>query len=145
MNYDEMTIADLLVTAHQQAHPENNPSSEQSPLIDELVTRLRRLDHWRNRVSAEINPYLTEEDGSDLISEPHRIRNMLQRLSAQSENHFPDVRKMVQSVSNDELEQIVHRLNQASDGASAMGWEQDSYTFVRAAFVLQTFMNSNEK
>lgn len=82
MNYDEMTISDLLVEAHRQSHPEDQPTAEHSVLIDELATRLRRLDIWRSQVTAEINPYLTDDDGSDLLSEHLRIRYMLQRLSA---------------------------------------------------------------
>ena len=84
--YDEMTIADLLVVAQQEAHPEDQPSSENALLIDELVRRLRRLDNWRTKVSAMINPYLTEDDGSDLTPESERIGNMLQRLAIAPES-----------------------------------------------------------
>jgi hypothetical protein len=80
--YDELTIADLLVVACEKAQPENELSAEHADLIDELITRLRRLDVWRARVTAAIDPYLIEEDGSDLVSEPDRIRYMLQRLSS---------------------------------------------------------------
>lgn len=48
---------------------------------------------------------------------------------------------MVHTISKDELEQLVDQLNKASDGASAMGFEQDSWTFARSSFVLKTFMN----
>lgn len=60
--YDEMTNADLIVTAYEKAHPSDNPSSENADLIDELCSRLRNTerdlqemerdrDYWRDRVS----------------------------------------------------------------------------------------------
>jgi len=42
--YDEITNADLIVIAHQKAHPSDNPSSENADLIDELIVRLRRME-----------------------------------------------------------------------------------------------------
>ena len=79
--YEEMTTTDLIVTARARAHPADNPSAEQAALIDELTTRLERLDVWRSRVAGTINPYLTDDDGSDLIPDHVRISNMLGRLS----------------------------------------------------------------
>ena len=60
--YDEMTNADLIVTAYEKAHPSDNPSSENADLIDELCSRLRKMerelqemeedrDYWCDRVS----------------------------------------------------------------------------------------------
>jgi len=60
--YDEMTNADLIWTAHEKAHPSDNPSSENADLIDELCSRLRKVekelremeedrDYWCDQVS----------------------------------------------------------------------------------------------
>ncbi len=60
--YDEMTNEDLIVTAHEKAHPSDNPSSENADLIDELCSRLRKVekelremeedrDYWCDQVS----------------------------------------------------------------------------------------------
>lgn len=60
--YDKMTNADLIVTAYEKAHPSDNPSSENADLIDELCSRIRKMerelqemegdrDYWRDRVS----------------------------------------------------------------------------------------------
>lgn len=42
--YDEMTNTDLIVTAYEKAHPSDNPSSENADLIDELCSRIRKLE-----------------------------------------------------------------------------------------------------
>lgn len=80
--YDEMTTTDLIVTARLEAHPEDNPSAEHAALIDELATRLERLDIWRSRMTGIVNKHLTDDDGSDLIPDHVRVSNMLERLSA---------------------------------------------------------------
>lgn len=105
--YDEMSISDLLGVAHQQAHPDDQPSAEHAPLIDELIVRLRRLDEWRTLVSTEINPYLTDDDGGDLVSEHHRIRYMLQRLSR---NSLPPAGGEVAGPSEEEWNKFVYSL-----------------------------------
>jgi hypothetical protein len=81
MNYNEMTTSDLIVVAHKESHPEDNPSAEHSALIDELVLRLNRLHVWRSEVVAAIDPHLQDEDGSDLIPDYARISNMLERIT----------------------------------------------------------------
>jgi len=49
--YDEMTNADLIVTAYEKAHPSDNPSSENAGLIDELCNRLKRMEGYRTRMN----------------------------------------------------------------------------------------------
>jgi hypothetical protein len=81
---DQMTITDLIAYAGEQAHPEDNPSSENAFLIDELCSRLRRLHDWRLKIVVSLDSGLTEEDGSDLIPDHIRVSNMIYRLRRRS-------------------------------------------------------------
>ncbi len=83
--HDEMTTTDLVATAHQTAHPNDNPSAEHAPLIDELAARLTRLSAWRERMTEALNPHLREVDGSDLTPDHIRVSNMLERISSANE------------------------------------------------------------
>lgn len=83
--YNEMTIADLMATAQEKAHPNEEPSAEHAALIDELVSRLSRLSVWRERMTEALNPHLREDDGSDLTPDHVRVSNMLERISSADE------------------------------------------------------------
>lgn len=82
--YNEMTTTDLIATAHQAAHPNDNPSAEHALLIDELSSRLTRLSVWRERMTEALNPHLREDDGTDLTPDHVRVSNMLERISSPS-------------------------------------------------------------
>jgi hypothetical protein len=87
--FDQMTIADLIAYAGEQAHPEDNPSSENAFLIDELCFRLRRLHEWRLKIVVSLDSGLTEEDGSDLIPDHIRVANMIHRLQSTVVSKIP--------------------------------------------------------
>lgn len=80
--HNEMTTTDLIVAAHQAAHPNDNPSAEHADLIDELASRLTRLSVWCERMTEALNPHLREDDGSDLTPDHIRVSNMLERISS---------------------------------------------------------------
>jgi len=75
--YDEMTALDLIATAFEKV----NAGDEHGPLITELASRLSRAQVYRENLARVVDPYLHEEDGSDLIPDHARIANMLERLS----------------------------------------------------------------
>jgi hypothetical protein len=83
--YDEMTLLDLIATAFEKA----SVNSEHGPIITELASRLSRAHCYRENVSRVVNPYLREEDGSDLIPDHARIANMLERLSSAFRDERP--------------------------------------------------------
>lgn len=51
--------------------------------------------------------------------------------------HHPDVLNAPDPAPAGEVAELVDRLRRASDGASAMGWEQDSWVIARAADLLE--------
>jgi hypothetical protein len=75
--YDEMTVLDLIATAFEKV----NAGDEHGSLITELASRLSRAQVYRENIARVVDPYLREEDGSDLIPDHARIANMLERLS----------------------------------------------------------------
>ena len=75
--YDEMTVFELIATAFEQV----NVSDKHGPLITELTSRLSRAQAYRENLARVVDPYLREEDGSDLIPDHARIANMLERIS----------------------------------------------------------------
>ena len=42
--YSEMTNSDLIVAAFRKAHPEDDCSSDDASLIDELTSRIQRME-----------------------------------------------------------------------------------------------------
>jgi hypothetical protein len=75
--YDEMSLLVLIATAFEKA----SVGGEHGPIIAELATRLSHAYCYRENITRVVNPYLREEDGSDLIPDHARIANMLERLS----------------------------------------------------------------
>ena len=52
---NKLTNSDLIIAALEKAHPENDPSSDDAEIIDELVVRLQRLEgevnQWKSAAS----------------------------------------------------------------------------------------------
>lgn len=58
--YDEMSTADLIVTAHQRMDRMSDP--HMLSLMSELVNRLTRLDIWRSKMTAVLQDAVNEFD-----------------------------------------------------------------------------------
>lgn len=108
----------------------------------QTILQLNKMDDfihtnfWKNELRVLVSSY--EKHGGNL--RPIHEEAWYDALK-RAQNLLVEHDSMVHTISQDELEQLVDQLNKASDGASAMGFEQDSWTFARASFVLKTFMN----